>query len=87
VTHGRHGRRRQRREVRLADVLKVMLLLAAVGIILIVGAVKLGYAASFYPACLKPDGDWLHGVTPQECRQLRGRWYTADVLKKARKVW
>jgi hypothetical protein len=66
---------------------KVMLILAAAGIVLIVGAVKLGYAASFYPACLKPDGDWLHGVTPQECRQLRGHWYTASVLKKARKVW
>jgi hypothetical protein len=44
-------------------------------------------AASFYPACLKPDGDWVHGLTPSECRQVHGRWYTADVLKKARKVW
>lgn len=45
------------------------------------------HAASFYPACLKRDGDWLHGVTPRECRQLGGHWYTASVLKKARRVW
>lgn len=44
-------------------------------------------SASFYPACLNPDGDWLHGVTARECRQLGGHWYTASVLKKARKVW
>jgi len=44
------------------------------------------HSASFYPACLKKDGDWVHGLTARECRQLRGHWYTAGVLKKARKV-
>jgi hypothetical protein len=69
--------------------LKIMLILAAAGIVLIVGAVKLGYAASFYPACLKPDGDWLHGVSRKECisKDIRGRWYTGRILKKAQKVW
>lgn len=45
-------------------------------------------AESFYPACLKPDGDWLHGVTRKECisKDVRGHWYTAKVLKKARRV-
>lgn len=43
-------------------------------------------AASFYPACLKRDGDWLHGVTAKECRSLGGHWYTASVLKRARRV-
>jgi hypothetical protein len=45
-------------------------------------------AASFYPACLKPDGDWLHGVTRKECvsRDIKGRWYTNSMLKKARRV-
>lgn len=30
--------------------------------------------AKFFPACLKPDGDWVHGLTKKECKQLRGRW-------------
>lgn len=45
------------------------------------------HSAPFYPACLKSDGDWLHGVTSRECRSLGGQWYTARVLKKARRVW
>lgn len=32
-------------------------------------------AANFYPACLKRDGDWLHGVTAAECRALGGVWH------------
>lgn len=46
------------------------------------------HASSFYPACLKPDGDWLHGVSRKECigKDVRGRWVTNRALKKARRV-
>jgi hypothetical protein len=46
-------------------------------------------ADSFYPACLKPDGDWLHGVTRKECvsKDLRGRWYGAKTMRAVRHVW
>jgi len=45
-------------------------------------------AESFYPACLKKDGDWLHGVNRKECvgKDVRGRWVTNRMLKKARRV-
>lgn len=55
-------------------------------IILVVWFSRPAHSASFYPACLKPDGDWVHGVSARECRELRGHWYAAKVLKKARKV-
>lgn len=50
--------------------------------------VSTAHAESFYPACLKPDGDWVHGLTRKECvgKELRGHWYTAKVLKRARRV-
>jgi hypothetical protein len=25
-------------------------------------------------SCLKPDGDWLDGVTKKQCISLNGRW-------------
>lgn len=65
-------------------------LIACVGavVLLLILMIVSPHAESFYPACLKPDGDWLHGVTRKECvgRGVRGRWYTSSVLKKARRV-
>lgn len=39
---------------------------------------------SFYPACLKPDGDWLQGVTRKECigKDVRGQWVTGKTRKR-----
>ena len=67
---------------------KILACAAAVLLLLILAIVS-PRAASFYPACLKPDGDWLHGVTRKECvsRDIRGHWYTGKVLKKAQRVW
>lgn len=57
-------------------------------LVFMVCVVTSAHAESFYPACLKRDGDWLHGVTRKECvgRDIRGHWYTASALKKAQRV-
>jgi hypothetical protein len=39
-------------------------------------------AANFYPACLKRDGDWLHGVTAAECRSLGGVWHSGKAKRR-----
>lgn len=43
-------------------------------------------ARPFYPACLKPDGDWLEGVTRKECigKDVHGKWITMKQFKKLR---
>lgn len=41
-------------------------------------------AGSFYPACLKRDGDWLQGITRKECigKDVRGQWVTGKALRR-----
>jgi hypothetical protein len=39
-------------------------------------------AADFYPACLKRDGDWLHGVREDECRSLGGVWHSGKAKRR-----
>jgi hypothetical protein len=65
-----------------------LLACAAVALLFLILMIVPPHADSFYPACLKRDGDWLHGVSRKECigRDVRGRWYTNRVLKKARRV-
>lgn len=60
----------------------------AIVLVLLAALPRPAHSASFYPACLKPDGDWLHGVTRKEClsRDIKGRWYTPREIKKARRV-
>jgi hypothetical protein len=55
-----------------------------------IGIISSAHAEPFYPACLNKD-DWVHGLTRKECVQkppkgLGGHWYTAKVLKRARRV-